>query len=562
MRVDRIFHRGQFHTFDPARPRATAMAVTAGRIVAMGDEGLLDLLSADHTVDLGGHTVVPGFNDAHNHMVFYGMSLADVDMSSPPMHSVADICEAVRRRAAETPLGGWVLGAGYDQNKLAERRHPTAQELDAVAPNHRVWLRHTSGHMCTVNSMVLAEIASMPVPSGGELAMDADGRPNGLVLEQAQLMVRSLVFPVTVDRMVDAISQASQRYVSEGVTSATEAGVGGGLVSHSPLEIRAWQEARRRGMLDVRINLLVAVEALRHLDHAHDEDAPFAIEGGMSSGFGDEWLRIGGTKIFSDGSLIGRTSAMFEPFEGGGGAGECGCGFFQTEPEVLRRLILDAHRSGWQVCTHAIGDRAVATVLDAYADAQAAFPRSDTRHRIEHCGVIAEGLLDKVKTLGVVPVPQGRFISEIGDGMKAALGLHRTPDAYRQKSFLDRQIPLPGSSDRPVVNGAPLLGIHDMVNQRTASGEPFVPAEALTVEQAVSAYTAGSAYAAHEEGRKGRLRAGMLADFVVLGSDIFTIDRDGIGETRVEATVVGGEIAYDRIGIRNGGRSSSSSAAL
>lgn len=519
------------------------MAVLGGRIVAMGEEDLLDQLTADTVVDLGGRRVVPGFNDAHNHMVFYGMSLADVDLSSPPMRSVADICEAIRRRAAETPEGGWVLGAGYDQNKLAEGRHPTAGELDAVAPRHRVWLRHTSGHMCTVNSLVLSEILGMPVPPGGELDYDAEGRPTGLVLEQAQSMVRSLVYPVTVDRMVDAIGSASRRYLAEGVTSATEAGVGAGLVAHSPLEIRAWQEARRRGVLDVRINLLIAVEALAHLDHAHDEEAPFAIHGGMTSGFGDEWLRIGGTKIFSDGSLIGRTAAMFDPFEGGGG-GECGCGFFQTEPEVLKRLIMDAHRSGWQVCTHAIGDRAVATVLDAYAEAQAAVPRADTRHRIEHCGVIAEGLLDKVKALGVVPVPQGRFIGEIGDGMKAALGLHRTPDAYRQRSFLERQIPLPGSSDRPVVNGAPLLGIHDMVNQRTASGEPFVPAEALTVAEAVFAYTAGSAYAAHEEGRKGRFMPGMLADAVVLGADIFAIDRDGIGETEVLATIVGGEVAY------------------
>jgi predicted amidohydrolase YtcJ len=551
MRVDTVFYRGDFHTFDPQRPRASAMAVTAGRIVAMGDEELVDLLSADQLVDLEGRTVVPGFNDAHNHMLSYGMSLADVDLSSPPIRSVVDICEAIQRRAAQTPVGGWVIGSGYDQNKLAEFRHPTAQELDAVAPHHRVWLRHTSGHMCTVNSKVLSEIAGLPVPSGGELVADAEGRLNGLVLEQAQSMVRSLLYPVTVDRMVDAIGQASAQYLTEGVTSATEAGVGAGLVAHSPLEIRAWQEARRRGVLNVRANLLIAVEALRHLDHARDEEAPFAMDGGMASGFGDEWLRVGGTKIFSDGSLIGRTSAMFEPFEGGGGAGECGCGFFQTEPEVLRKLIFEAHRSGWQVCTHAIGDRAVAVVLDAYADAQKAFPRIDARHRIEHCGVIAEGLLDKVKALGVVPVPQGRFIGEIGDGMKAALGLHRTPDAYRQKSFLQRGIPLPGSSDRPVVNGAPLLGIHDMVNQRTASGEPFVPAEALTVEQAVAAYTSGSAYAAHEEGRKGRLSAGMLADFVVLGEDLFRIDRDGIAETRVEATMVGGQILHDLIGLTN-----------
>ncbi len=199
--------------------------------------------------------------------------------------------------------------------------------------------------------------------------------------------------------------------------------------------------------------------------------------------------------------------------------------------------------------THAIGDRAVATVLDIYAECQRVHPRPDARHRIEHCGVIAEGLLDQVKALGVIPVPQGRFISEIGDGMKEALGVHRTPDAYRQRSFLERGIPLPGSSDRPVVNGAPLLGMHDMVNQRTASGEPFVPAEAISVEAALAAYTAGSAYAAHEEGRKGTLAPGMLADLVVLGDDLLAIDRDGIGQVPVLATVVDGAVAHDLMGL-------------
>jgi len=308
-------------------------------------------------------------------------------------------------------------------------------------------------------------------------------------------------------------------------------------------------EARRRGVLGIRANLLVAVEALRHIHHAEGEEPLFALDGGIHSGLGDEWLRIGGTKIFSDGSLIGRTAAMFDPFTGDGPGGECNCGFFQTDPDVLRTLIIDAHRSNWQVCTHAIGDRAVATVLEAYEEAQRLYPRAGARHRIEHCGVLQEKYLDRVAAAGVVPVPQGRFISEIGDGMKGALGVHRTPDAYRQRSFLDRGIPLPGSSDRPVVNGAPLLGIHDMVNQRTASGEPFVPHEALTVHEAVHAYTRGSAYAAHEEQYKGALAPGMVADFVALGADIFSIDRDGIGETPVDATVVGGVIAHDAVGL-------------
>jgi len=545
MRVDVLYVNGRFHTQDPARPQATALATLAGRVVATGDADLAGRLEAVRVVDLGGQTVVPGFNDAHNHMLFFGVNLDDVDLSSPPMRSVDDICRAIAARAATVEEGEWVIGAGYDQNKLVEGRHPTAAELDAVAPRHRVWLKHNSGHMCSVNSLVLRDIADRPVPDGGAVVTGEDGRPTGLILEQAQALVRRLTYPMSVDRMVAAIGRANRQYLAEGVTSATEAGVGAGLLANSPIELRAWQEARRRGVLGVRVNMLVAVEALHHVD-AHDDDGEcFSLDGGLVGPFGDEWLRIGGTKVFSDGSLIGRTAAMFEPFEGGG----CNCGFFQTEPELLRRRIEAAHRSGWQVCTHAIGDRAVATVLDIYADCQRRFPRPDPRHRIEHCGVTRAELLDQVQALGVIPVPQGRFISEIGDGMKAALGVHRTPDAYRQRSFLERGIPLPGSSDRPVVAGAPLLGMHDMVNQRTASGEPFVPAEAIGIGAALQAYTAGSAYAAFEERTKGRLAPGMLADFVVLGEDLLTVDRDGIGEVPVLATVVGGEIAHDTVGL-------------
>lgn len=546
MHVDTVFRRGRIHTQDPARPTASALAVLAGRIVAVGDDDLADQLTADRVVDLGGRTVLPGFNDAHNHMLGYGLALDDVALSTPPVHSVADVCRAIAERAAVTPPGEWIQGRNYDQNKLAERRHPTAAELDAVAPHHRVWLQHTSGHMGVVNGLALADIAGRPVPPGGELEVDAEGRLTGLVLEQAQGLVRRLTTPVSLERMVAGIERASRQYLREGITSCTEAGVGAGFLANSPTELRAWMEARRRGALRQRVNLLIATEALHHVDHHDDDGECLALDGGIHTGLGDEWLRIGGMKIFSDGSLIGRTAAMFEPFEGGGG-GECGCGFFQTEPEILRTRIIAAHRSGWQVCTHAIGDRAVKTVLDIYAECLSTWPRADARHRIEHCGVIAEPLLDQVRALGVIPVPQGRFISEIGDGMKRALGAHRTPDAYRQRSFLEHGIPLPGSSDRPVVNGDPLLGIHDMVNQRTAGGEPFAPQEALTVAQAVHAYTAGSAYAAFEERRKGRLAPGFLADLVVLANDVLTIDRDGIGEAGVAATIVGGDVAYDAV---------------
>ncbi len=548
MRVDRIFDNANILTMDSAQPRATALAVLGERIVAVGDgDSLRRHLDTERVVNLEGRTVVPGFHDAHNHMVSFGLGLADIPLSSPPIESVEDILRAVKARAATQPAGSWIIGANYDQNKLAEQRHPRAAELDAAAPDHLVWLRHTSGHMCVVGGRVLDTIGieRVPVPEGGVVERDGAGRPTGLLQEQAQALVGALVYPYPQAELLDALGRASEQYLREGLTSVQEAGVGGGLVARSPIELAAWQDARRQGRLGVRATLMIASEALHDLPHAAADGDGFGLDLGVRTGWGDDWLRIGAMKIFSDGSLIGRTAAMCCDFEGEAG----NRGFFQMDIERLRRIITRAHRAGWQVATHAIGDRAVATVLDIYQDALAAHPRADHRHRIEHCGVCRPEDVGRLAALGVIPVPQGRFISEIGDGMMRALGPGRSTWCYRQRSFLAAGLTVPGSSDRPVVKGAPLLGIHDMVNQRTASGRAFNPSEAVTAEEAIRCYTLHSARAAFREGDLGSIERGKLADFAVLSADPTAIDPQGIAEAEVLATVVGGRIAYDRMGL-------------
>lgn len=548
MRVDTMFENARILTMDAARPRASAIAVQGERIVAVGEsDELARHLSAERVVDVGGHAVVPGFHDAHNHMPAFGMALGHVPLGSPPVECIADILAAVAARAAVEPPGRWIVGAGYDQNKLAERRHPTAAEIDQVAPRHLVWLQHNSGHMCVVNSPVLEamRVDTVPVPEGGTVVRDATGRPTGLLQEQAQALVRSLVYPYPLSRLVEAIGLASDRYLREGITSCQEAGVGAGLVARSPVEVAAWQEARRQGKLRLRVTLMVAGEALHDLPHAATDGDGFGLDLGLHSGFGDDWLRIGAVKIFADGSLIGRTAAMGEDFTNDPG----NRGFFQMDVTRLRDLITRAHRAGWQVATHAIGDRAVSTVLDIYEEALTTYPRRDHRHRIEHCGVCRPEDVRRMAALGIIPVPQGRFISEIGDGMLDALGSARAPWCYRQRSFLEAGIVLPGSSDRPVVNGAPLCGIHDMVNQRTASGRPFNPQEALTPEEALRAYTLGSAHAAFRENVLGSLAAGKLADFAVLSADPTAVDPEAIAEIQVLATVVGGAVVHDAVGL-------------
>ena len=301
------------------------------------------------------------------------------------------------------------------------------------------------------------------MPEGGDVVVGDAGRPTGLLREQAQLLMRPLTYPLPSDVLVRALAQAGERYLAEGVTSVQEAGVGGGWIGRTPVEIGAYQLAREQGALRVRTTLMVALESLHDLDSHATDLVDFGLDLGVRSGFGDDWLRIGPVKIFADGSLIGRTAAMSADY-----ADEPGNrGYFQLPVADLRQAIRRAHRAGWQVATHAIGDLAVTEVIDAYAAALAETPRADHRHRIEHCGVSRPEDVARMAELGVIPVPQGRFVNEIGDGMRSALGDERMAWCYRGRSFLDAGLPLPASSDRPVVNGAPLLGLADLVRRRS-----------------------------------------------------------------------------------------------
>jgi len=525
-------------TMDPDRSRAAAVTVSGGRIEAVDP----DEIRADRVVDLHGATLLPGFHDAHNHMTGFGQSLREVDLGTPPVGSLDDLYAAVAQRAEITSPGDWVFGSGYDQNKIGG--HPDRDALDRVAPGRRVWLRHTSGHMCVVNGTVLTELGLDQAGAevdGGRVATDTAGRPTGLLEERAQALVGSLVYPYPLAELTDAIARAAGVYLSEGITSCTEAGIAGGWVSHSPVELAAYQAARDSGRLGVRVEAMPAREVLHGLGADPGDGLEIGLDLGIRTGFGDEWLRIGPVKIFADGSLVGRTAALHDAYAGNGN----GRGYLQCDAADLRSVIIAAHRSGWQVATHAIGDLAIDVVLDAYAEAGQLYPRPDPRHRIEHFAVVQPRQVARAAELGVIAVPQGRFASELGDGMLAAVGPDRTGWLYRQRSLLDAGMVLPGSSDRPVVAGAPLLGLHDMVNRRTASGQPFNQAEAITAAQALAAYTRGSAYASRQEHVKGTIAPGLLADLVVLSEDPTAVSPDRIAGLQVLATIVGGECRYD-----------------
>src|ERR1700744_522903 len=529
-------------TMDPARPRARSVAAAGGRIIAV-DPG--PELRAREVVDLGGATVLPGFHDAHNHMAWFGRTLSEADVRPDVAPTLDDLYAAVTRQAENTVTGDWVTGAGYDQTKLGA--HPDRDGLDRAAPGRRVWLRHTSGHMCVVSSAVLADLGlaerAAEVP-GGKVATDATGRPTGLLEETAQELGANLVRPYPVATLAEATDGAGAQYLREGITSVTEAGIGGGWIGHTPVELAAYQAARDSGRLRVRVELMVVSDALHALAADPADQLELGLDLGIRTGFGDDWLSIGAMKIFTDGSLVGRTAAMHDDYAGLPG----NRGYLQADPAELTGPIIAAHRSGWQVAAHAIGDRAIDLALDAFAEGQRRYPRPGPRHRIEHFAVSRPDQVRRAAELGVIPVPQGRFATELGDGMLAAIGPERESWLYRQRSLLEAGLVLPGSSDRPGGAGGPPLGIGDMVNRRTASGAPYNPAEAITAEQALRAYTSGSAHASRAEHTKGTIAPGRLADLVVLSEDPTAVSPDRIAGLSVLATLVDGVSRFDITG--------------
>jgi predicted amidohydrolase YtcJ len=553
---DLLLVNANVRTMDPARPRAAAVAVAGGRIAGVGDNAadaadaaglaLSGAALAGNVIDLRGSTLVPGFHDAHNHMAGFGLALTEVDLR---VASLAEIYARVADRAAVTPAGEWIIGSGYDQTRTGA--HPDRDALDRVAPGHRVWLKHSSSHLCVVNSLVLRDLgidSRAPLVDGGRVAADAAGRPTGLLEERAQQLVADLTRPCPLAALTDAVAVAARHYLRDGLTSVTEAGVGGGWIGQSPVELAAYTAAREQGRLPLRVELMVISDAFHPLG-AHPADGIEAgIDLGLRTGFGDEWLRLGPMKIFTDGSLSGRTAAMTAPYDGVAGQGGAeNRGYLQGDAGRLTGAIIAAHQAGWRVAAHAIGDRAIDLALDAFAAAARRYPRPDRRHRIEHFAAARPDQVARAAALGVIPVGQGRFATELGDGMLASVGPDRRGWLYRQRSLLDAGIVLAGSSDRPVVSGAPLLGIHDMVNRRTAAGAAFNPSEAVTAAEALRAYTWGSAYASQAEQVKGSVEVGKLADFAVLSEDPVAVSPARIAGLEVIATFVGGVLVYSAL---------------
>jgi predicted amidohydrolase YtcJ len=522
---------GTILTMDPSQPQVEAFGVIGEWIVSAGSLAEVEaaLPRGAGRLDLAGATCLPGFNEAHNHMLNFGFVLGQVNCRYPAVRSIEEIVARFAERAEGTPPGSWIRGRGYDDNKLTEHRHPTRWDLDRASTAHPLVLVHSSGHMLVANSLAL-QLAGVsretPDPPGGHIVRDEHGDPTGLLQENAMELIERVIPAPTLEDMVEALRRCNDAYVAAGITSSQDAGL------DDPQQVEAFQRAVQRGLLRLRTSIMLRHQLLPHL-----------LGLGIKQGFGDHHLRIGPVKLFADGSLIGRTAAVSRPFLADPRPDNCGITIWSQEE--LDELVWQAHAAGFQVATHAIGDRAIEMVLDAYERALARLPRPDHRHRIEHGGVLRPDLIERIARLGVLVVSQPIFIAEYGDGFIRHLGLERIQLTYPFRSLLDAGIRLVFSTDCPVSAYQPLRCIQAAVQERTASGRSYALEEAITVEEALPLYTVNGAYASFEEHCKGMLRPGMLADFVVLERDPRRVDPEELAEIRVLRTVIGGETVYE-----------------
>ena len=516
---------------------AEAVAIWGGRVLATGRAAdIADLIGPEtRTIDLAGRLAVPGLNDAHQHMMSVGMGLFEVDLKREDITSVADVLAAIRQRVETTAPGEWVLGRGYDHFNLAEKRHPLREELDQVAPENPVYIKRTCGHMGVANSKAL-ELADVregiAQPPGGHVEAQ-NGKLTGLMQETAQQLVYRAYPKATMENFVEAIEAGARLNLSYGITSCTDPGVG---LREGYRDWQAYLFARRQGRLPQRMYLMPLCGATGWPDKVFGMD--------LMTGDGDEWLRVGPLKLFADGSAGGKTAAMSSPYADDAE----NTGIFIYGDEELHGYIADYHARGFQIATHAIGDAAIEQVLTGYERAIGNAVDSDRRHRIEHCGFVTDDQLARMARVGVLPAPQSIFLYEFGDLYLDALGSGRPEASYPMRRWQDAGLHPSGSSDGPVSSTNPFRGLYTMVTRKTSKGTVLGADEALTIEEAIGAYTVNAAYGAFEESIKGTLETGKLGDVAVLDTDLFSTEPEAWLEAQCDLAILGGSIEHDRLG--------------
>ncbi|MEK4301055.1 amidohydrolase [Oceanobacillus sp. FSL W8-0428] len=525
-----IYINGVIYTFQSSQPIVEAVAVKDGRFIDMGSSTQILAFWSTKTntiIDLEGKTVTPGLTDTHLHLSMQAMKFIDLDVTGVTQKK--EFLNKIKQHAGTLEKGEWLLGAGWDENLFTDGGLPTKQELDAVAPHHPLFLTRICEHAAVVNSKALEQInysSNLSVPESGEIVTDADGEPNGLILESAATLFKAKIPDKSYDTWKKALRKTISTVIQYGVTSvhSNDPAYLGGLQQ----TYRLYQELLNQEGMGLRTNLLIDYD---YLEDLHKE--------GMYAGYGNNTLQIGAIKVFADGAFGRRTALLKEAYSDHPGQ----FGEAMLSQDTLYNIVKRARELAMPVAVHTIGDQALENVLNILDQ----FPAAAYRDRLIHAQVINPDLVKRLATPDRIVDIQPRFLASDYPWVRDRLGKDRMPYAYAWKTLLDNGVICGGGSDAPVEPINPLLGIHAAIT-RKAPGEAhngWYPEQKLSMQEAFYLFTKYAACTTNEEKIKGTISRGKLADMTVYSADPFQLkDADELLDTNIEMTIINGDMMY------------------
>ena len=534
-----ILYNGSIRTFATDTSTCEALACAGSRIVATGKSDDIRRLAGPDTevIDLKGRTAIPGLTDTHVHLSEKGtaeMELVDCRDFYVDVNSVSDILQRLGNAAAKAPKGSWIVAHGSPMQdfRINDKRFPDRHDLDRAVPDHPVSISF-GAHVTIGNSLALAAAKitrDTPDPAGGHIRHDAQtGEPTGELHERAQLIVKKVAPEFNYLQLKDGIVFALDQCLQRGVTTVHD------IVRYAE-PVRAYQELYKEGRMHARVSILPRViESMI--------ESKSLIELGLITGFGNDWLRIGGVKMSIDGGITGRNACFHEPYEND----EHNHGIIRIQQDELNHTVQVCHDAGLRCCVHAIGDKAFDMALDAYENAIEHSPRKDHRHRIEHMGnwLATPKLIQRMVRSGIVAIPNIAFAYYIGDAILDCVGEKRLTKAFPFRTLLKNGVIIAGGSDSPGYWPVdPLRDIATAASRKMRWGDVWVPEERISVTEAFAMHTTTASWVGFEENDKGTLEVGKLADIAVLAEDPFAVAPEKIRELNVEMTLVGGEVKY------------------
>lgn len=521
-----LYYNGVILTQQRTLPVATAMVVEGNYIAAVGSDDEVKQAVHPETirVDLQGRCVMPGFNDAHVHVWKVGQ-LESFVIDLRGIGSISELIDKLKVSAAKLPAGTWITGRGFNEQVLAEKRMPEKEDLDAISTQHPIYLIRTCAHIGVVNTLALQYAGineNTTATPGGVIGRQSNGEPTGIFYETALGLITNHIPPPTTAEYKQMILIGARRLLEVGVTSATDPAV-------HPELLQAYYEVYHEKSSPVRFNLMPIL-----LPDGGNKPYPIPEK------FDSDSLSVQTVKFFSDGGLSGKTAALTRAYKN-----STDRGVLRLQRNVFFALANEAQQKGFRIGTHAIGDEAIALVIDVYKSLYELY--GDTRNRIEHLGLPTAQHIDDLAKYRFVCVPQPIFLAELGENFIHALDEYYLNQCYPAKSLLAKDIPLAYSTDAPVVKDInPWRGIKAAVTRSTSAGNFIAAHEAVSVEDALFAYTMGSAYAEQKEMVKGSIEKGKLADFIILNQNPLAVAAAEIETVHVLATYVNGICVYER----------------